>query len=49
MMPVYTNIRLYPWFIACSNLLFWFPVFFLYFSSLVNIDQVLLLEAVYYI
>ena len=43
------NIFLYPWFIASSSLLFWFPVFFLYFSSKVTIDQVLLLEAIYYI
>ncbi len=43
------NIKLYPWFIAASSLLFWFPVFFLYFSSKVTIDQVLVLEAIYYI
>ncbi len=43
-----TNIASYPWFIAFSSLLFWFPVFFLYFSSKVSIDQVLILEAVYY-
>ena len=43
------NIRLYPWYSASSSLLFWFPVFFLYFSSKVTLDQVLLLEAVYYI
>ena len=42
------NIRLYPWFSASSNLLFWFPVFFLYFSSKVTLDQVLMLEAAYY-
>ena len=42
------NISRYPWFIAFSGLLFWFPVFFLYFSSKVSIDQVLMLEAIYY-
>lgn len=42
------NIRLYPWFVASASLLFWFPVFFLYFSSKVSINQVLVLEAVYY-
>ena len=42
------NISSYPWYIAFSSLLFWFPVFFLYFSSKVSIDQVLLLEAIYY-
>lgn len=42
------NISSYPWFIAFSSLLFWFPVFFLYFSSKVTIDQVLILEATYY-
>ena len=43
------NISLYPWFIASSSLLFWFPVFFLYFSSMLSLDQVLVLEAIYYI
>lgn len=43
------NISYYPWYIAYSSLLFWFPVFFLYFSSKVSIDQVLLLEAIYYV
>ncbi len=43
------NISIYPWFIAASSLLFWFPVFFLYFSSKISIDQVLVLEAIYYI
>ena len=43
------NITSYPWFIAFSSLLFWFPVFFLYFSSKVSIDQVLMLEAIYYV
>lgn len=46
--PCHKNIALYHWFIAFSSLLFWFPVFFLYFSSKITIDQVLILEAFYY-
>ena len=43
------NIRLYPLYLACRRLIFWLPVFFLYFSSVLRIDQVLLLEAIYYL
>lgn len=42
------NIRLYPWYIASFNAHFWLPIFFLYFNSLFSLDDVLLLEAVYY-
>lgn len=42
------NLRLYPLYLAARNLLFWLPVFFLYFSSVLPVDQVLLLEAAYY-
>lgn len=41
--------RLYPWYQFSRNLLFWFPVFFLYMSSVVSIADVLLLEAIYYL
>ena len=33
---------------AARNLLFWFPVFVLYFTERVRFDQVLTLEAIYY-
>ncbi|MEM7153944.1 MAG: MFS transporter [Myxococcota bacterium] len=42
------NLRLYPYFQVARSLLFWLPVFFLYFSAHLPADQVLLLEAVYY-
>lgn len=42
------NLRLYPWYQALRNLLFWLPVFFLYFGRHVPADRVLVLEAVYY-
>jgi predicted MFS family arabinose efflux permease len=42
------NLRLYPLFQFFQNLLFWMPVFFLYFSSVLPIDQVLLLEGLYF-
>ena len=43
------NVRLYPWYIFFRDCLFWGPAFFLYFSSVIPLSQVLWLEAVYYI
>jgi len=43
------NLALYPAYQACRGLLFWLPVFFLYFSSVLTVDEVLLLEAIYYL
>jgi len=43
------NVRLYPWYTAGFNLLFWMPVFFLYFSEHLTLQRVLQLEALYYI
>jgi len=43
------NVRLYPWYTAGFNLLFWMPVFFLYFSEHLTLERVLQLEALYYI
>lgn len=43
------NIQLYPWYFAASAFLAWMPVFFLYFNSYLDLSDVLLLEAIYYI
>ena len=43
------NLRLYLWYSATYNTFFWLPVFFLFFSSHLTLDQVLKLEAIYYI
>ena len=43
------NLRLYLWYSAIYNTFFWLPVFFLFFSSHLTLDQVLKLEAIYYI
>ena len=43
------NLKLYPVYQACRNTFFWVPVFFLYFAAALPLDQVLLLEAVYYL
>lgn len=43
------NARLYLWYSAAYNTFFWLPVFFLFFSSHLTLDQVLKLEAIYYI
>jgi MFS family permease len=42
------NLRLYPVYQGLWNLLFWTPIFFLYFSSILPLAQVLQLEAIYY-
>ena len=42
------NLSLYPFYQIGRHTLFWVPVFFLYFSSLLTIDEVLALEALYY-
>ena len=38
------NLRLYTRYQMCRNLLFWLPVFFLYFSSRLALDEVLALD-----
>lgn len=43
------NVRLYPWYQAFWNLLFWIPVFFLYFASRLTPAEVLALEGTYYL
>ncbi len=43
------NLRLYPAYQACRNLVFWVPVFFLYFSERLPAAEVLQLEAFYYL
>ncbi len=41
------NIRLYPWFQACRNLLFWQAVWFLYFQKELTAAEAILLAAIY--
>ena len=43
------NLRLYPFYEFFQNLLFWMPGFFLYFSSVLPIHEVLLLEGLYFL
>jgi len=43
------NIKLYPWYYAASSFLAWLPIFFLYFSEVLGLKEVLLLESIYYI
>lgn len=42
------NLRVYPIYQVGIAAMFWVPVFFLYFSSIATIEQVLWLEAIYY-
>jgi len=43
------NLRLYTPYQALRSMLFWMPVFFLYFASVVTLPEVLLLESIYYL
>lgn len=43
------NLRLYPAYQALRNSMFWFPVFFLYYLSVLSLEEAVLLEAVYYV
>jgi predicted MFS family arabinose efflux permease len=43
------SVRLYPIYAPLTQAYFWLPVFFLYFNQHMPIDQVLRLEAIYYI
>ena len=43
------NLELYPWYQALRNGVFWLPVFFLYFLSVVSLEEALLLESIYYL
>ncbi|HSJ97061.1 MAG TPA: MFS transporter [Myxococcota bacterium] len=43
------NLRLYGWLLSGTRLLFWAPVFFLYFSRHLPLDRVLLLGSIYYV
>jgi MFS family permease len=43
------NIKRYPWYLFFRDCYFWGPAFFLYFSSIMSLSQVLWLEAVYYL
>jgi len=43
------NIKMYPYYYAATSFIAWFPIFFLYFSSILSLQDVLLLESLYYI
>jgi len=43
------NIKMYPYYYAATSFMAFLPIFFLYFSSMLTLKQVLLLESVYYI
>ncbi len=43
------NVGLYPYYQISRHTLFWVPIFFLYFSSRLAIDEVLALEGIYYL
>lgn len=43
------NIRLYPWYALLFQACCWLPVFFLYLNQRVAIEDVLRLEALYYL
>ena len=47
--PLQRNIYLYPWFRAASSGHAWIPVFFLYMSQQLALEQVIELSAIYYL
>jgi MFS family permease len=44
-----SNLRLYPWYQAAASFLPWMPVFFLYFSDTVSLQEAIELGAIYYL
>lgn len=47
--PLAASLARYPWYLFFRDCYFWGPAFFLYFSSVLTLPQVLWLEAVYYV
>ena len=43
------NIKMYPYYYAATSFMAFLPIFFLYFSSMLSLKDVLLLESIYYI
>jgi len=43
------NIKMYPYYYAAASFMAFLPIFFLYFSSMLTLKEVLLLESIYYI
>ncbi|MBG79537.1 MAG: hypothetical protein CMJ39_02360 [Phycisphaerae bacterium] len=43
------NVKWYPRYAFLSDAYFWLPIFFLYFSEVLTLDEVLLVEMVYYL
>jgi len=43
------NVRMYRYYYAACSFIAWLPIFFLYFSSILTLKEVLLLESIYYI
>jgi len=46
---VHKNVELYPWYRVTTDIQAWIPVFFLYFSQFVSLEQVIQLSSIYYI
>lgn len=43
------NISLYIWYYSLSSFLTWLPIFFLYFDKFLSLQEIILLEAFYYV
>ncbi len=43
------NIKMYPYYYAACSFIAWMPIFFLYFSEILSLKEVLLLESIYYV
>ena len=48
-MKIHDNVSRYPWYRFFRDCYFWGPAFFLYFTSVLTLEQALWLEGVYYV
>ena len=45
---LHSSVRRYTWYVVLAGAYFWMPLFVLYFSSVVSLRQVFVLESIYY-
>jgi|TARA_B110000196_G_scaffold319843_2_gene339241 MFS family permease len=48
MEPLRLNLKLYPWYVGIFHAYFWLPVYFLFFSSKLELSEVLYLASIYF-
>ncbi|MEE2819399.1 MAG: MFS transporter [Planctomycetota bacterium] len=43
------NLKLYPWFACVFHAYFWLPIYFLFFNSILLLEEVFLLQSIYFL